>query len=197
MLIGLDFDNTIVNYSDAIVRLAKERFELPKDLPVNKVNLRDFLRSEGREGEWTEFQGELYGPGMRYADPYPGAIETMRDLSACGHRLVIISHRTKLPYAGPPYDLHASAKKWVAGRLTSQDLMGEGAVHFLETRVEKIVMIASLNCEVFVDDLPEVLSDPNFPNLTKGILFDPDDLNSDFQAKCKIRSWKELSVQLS
>ncbi len=197
MLVGLDFDNTIVNYSDAIARLAKERFELPKDLPVNKVNLRDFLRSKGREGEWTEFQGELYGPGMRYADPYPGAIETMRDFSAGGHRLVIISHRTKLPYAGHPYDLHASAMEWVTARLSSQGLFSEDAVYLLETRADKIGMIASLNCEVFVDDLPEVLSDPNFPNLTKGILFDPDDVNSDFQANCKIRSWKELSTQLS
>jgi hypothetical protein len=197
MLIGLDFDNTIVNYSDAIVRLAKERFELPKDLPVNKVNLRDFLKLEGREGEWTEFQGELYGPGMRYAEPYPGALETMRDLKACGHRLVIISHRTKFPYAGRPYDLHASAMEWVTARLSSQDLLSKDAVYFLETREDKIGMIASLNCEVFVDDLPEVLSDPKFPNLTKGILFDPDDVNSDFQANCKIRSWKELTTQLS
>jgi hypothetical protein len=197
MLIGLDFDNTIVNYSDAIARLGKERFELPKGLPVNKVNLRDFLRSEGREREWTEFQGELYGPGMRYADPYRGAIETMRNFSAGGHRLVIISHRTKLPYAGRPYDLHASAVGWVTARLSSQGLFSEDAVYFLETRADKIEMIASLNCEVFVDDLPEVLSDPNFPKSTKGILFDPDDLNSDFKAKCKIRSWKELSAQLS
>jgi hypothetical protein len=197
MLIGLDFDNTIVNYSDAIARLAKERFELPKDLPVNKVSLRDFLKSEGREGEWTEFQGELYGPGMRYAETYPGALDTMRDLKACGYRLVIISHRTKLPYAGRPYDLHASAMEWVTARLSSQHLLSKDAVYFLETRADKIGMIASLNCEVFVDDLPEVLGDPKFPNLTKGILFDPDDVNSDFQGNYKIRSWKELSTHLS
>jgi hypothetical protein len=197
MLIGLDFDNTIVNYSDAIARLGKERFELPKDLPVNKDTLRDFLRSESREGEWTEFQGELYGPGLRYAEPYPGAIESMRDLIASGHRLVIISHRTKLPYAGHPYELRASAMEWVTARLSSQGLFSEDAVYFLETRADKIEMIASWNCEVFVDDLPEVLSDPNFPKSTKGILFDPDDLKSNSQTKCKIRSWKELSAKLS
>jgi hypothetical protein len=197
MLIGLDFDNTIVNYSDAIVRLARERFDLPKDLPVNKVNLRDLLRSEGREGEWTEFQGELYGPGMRYAEPYPGALDTMRDLKACGHRLVIISHRTKLPYAGHPYDLHASAMEWVIARLSSQGHLSKDAVYFLETRADKIGMIASLNCDVFLDDLPEVFNDPSFPTSTRAILFDPDYRNADFLVNHRIRSWKQLPSQLS
>jgi hypothetical protein len=75
--------------------------------------------------------------------------------------------------------------------------MGEGAVHFLETREEKIMKIVSLKCDVFVDDLPEVLSDSNFPKGTKGILFDPVDVNSDFQAACKITSWKQLPAHLS
>jgi hypothetical protein len=197
MLIGLDFDNTIVNYSDAITRLGKERFELPKDLPVNKVNLRDFLRSEGREREWTEFQGELYGPGMRFAEPYPGAFESMRDLSACGHRLVIISHRTKFPYAGQPYDLHAYAKSWVSTRITSLGLIDEDRVYFLETRFEKIATISSLNCDVFLDDLPEVLNDSDFPNNTLGILFDPNNENTDFQRNIAIRSWTQLPAQLN
>jgi hypothetical protein len=197
MLIGLDFDNTIVSYDDAIAQLARERFELPKDLVVNKLSLRDFLRAEGREREWTEFQGELYGPGMRYAHPYPGAIDTMQKLSACGCRLVIISHRTKYPYAGPSHDLHAAAKTWVAGRLTSQDLVGEGAVHFLETRVEKIAMIASLNCDVFLDDLLEVLEAPEFPNHTRGIWFNPTNAASDFPSNRKIASWAQLPVLLS
>jgi hypothetical protein len=197
MLIGLDFDNTIVNYNEAIPQLAKERFELPKELSVNKVSLRDFLRTKKREHEWTEFQGELYGPRMSYAYPYPGAIDAMRTLMTYGHRLVIISHRTKYPYAGYQYDLHAYAEEWVATRLSPQGLFSRESVYFLETRAEKILTIATLKCDVFLDDLPEVLNDTNFPTGTKGILFDPDNLKSDFQSNCKIKSWKELSAKLS
>jgi hypothetical protein len=197
MLIGLDFDNTIVNYSDAIARLAKERLQLPEELSVNKVSVRNFLISQGREGEWTKFQGELYGPGMRFADPYPGAFETMGALNDCGHRLVIVSHRTKFPYAGYPHDLHASAKSWVSKRITSQGLMDEHSVYFLETRVDKIATISSLNCDVFLDDLPEVLNDSDFPGNTLGILFDPDNASTAVLRNVTIRSWKQLPAHLS
>jgi hypothetical protein len=197
MLIGIDFDNTIVNYSDAIARLARQRFDLPEEISVTKVSLRNFLRSQGREAEWTEFQGELYGPGMRYAEPYPCALETMRDLNALGHRLMIVSHRTKFPYAGDPHDLHASAKSWVSTRITSKGLMDEHSVYFLETRVEKIATISLLNCDVFLDDLPEVLNDPDFPHNTLGILFDPDNTSPDVVHNLTIRSWKQLPAHLS
>jgi hypothetical protein len=129
---------------------------------------------------------------MRYADPYRDALKTMHALVDSGHYLVIISHRTKHPYAGPTYDLHASAKEWVAARLTSQDLMGEGAIHLLETRAEKIATIASLNCDVFLDDLPEVLNDSSFPKSTKAILFDPDSNFPYFPTTNKINSWTQF-----
>ena len=34
-------------------------------------------------------------------------------------------------------------------------------------------MIGKLACDVFVDDLPEVLNDEHFPSLTMPVLFDP------------------------
>jgi len=173
MLIGLDFDNTIVCYDGAIARLAEELFELPPETARTKLGLRDQLRREGREPEWTAFQGELYGPGMRYAQPFEGAIETMQALAAQGHQLVIVSHRSLRPYAGPPHDLHAAARSWVRTRLQSAGLFADEAVNFLETREAKVATIAHLGCDVFLDDLPEVLGAPGFPERTAGILFDP------------------------
>ena len=80
--LGLDFDNTIVCYDAAIEVLAEEMFDLPPEVPRTKLGLRNYLRAEGREPEWTVFQGELYGPGMRHAQPFEGAIETMLQLVA-------------------------------------------------------------------------------------------------------------------
>jgi hypothetical protein len=173
MRIGLDFDNTIVCYDEAIAKLAEELFDLPAAVPRQKLPLRDYLRREGREPEWTTFQGELYGPGMRYAQPFEGALETMLHLLAMGHQLVIVSHRSARPYAGPPHDLHAAARKWISQRLQIHGLFSDGAVHFLETRDAKVAMISQLMCDVFVDDLPEVLDAPEFPARTRGILFAP------------------------
>jgi hypothetical protein len=176
MLIGLDFDNTIVCYDRAIVKLAKEIPGLPKDLPRTKLSLRDHLRATGREGEWTAFQGTLYGLGMRYADPYDGAISTMQELVAAGHQLVIVSHRSLHPYAGPQYDLHAAARNWVAERLQNNGLFQGSSVkspiNFLQTREAKIATITRLACSIFLDDLPELLEAPEFPVETVVILFD-------------------------
>jgi hypothetical protein len=178
MIIGLDFDNTIVCYDQAIIKLSQSIPGLPPSIRRTKLGLRDHLRATGREAEWTAFQGTLYGPGMELAEPFEGALETMLQLIADRHRLVIISHRSRAPYAGPPHDLHAAARSWTAKRLQSLGLFlstldHANAVNFLETREEKIAMIGKLACDVFVDDLPEVLNDEHFPFQTMPVLFDP------------------------
>ena len=173
MLIGFDFDNTIVCYDQAIFRLAEEIFDLPGDVPHTKVGLRNYLRHQGREPEWTAFQGELYGPGMRYAEPFEGAIETMTQLTTCGHEMVIVSHRSLKPYAGPSYNLHQAARQWIETCLQNHGLFTDGRIYFLETREAKIATINYLGCDVFLDDLPEVLDTPSFPIDTLGVLFNP------------------------
>ena len=203
MLIGLDFDNTIVCYNEAIALLAEELFELPADVPLTKLGLRNFLRAAAREPEWTAFQGELYGPGMRYAEPFDGAIDTMQQLSAEGHDLVIISHRSRRPYAGEPHDLHAAARGWVADRLQSAGLFGaagdEAHLLFLETRDQKLSMISQLTCDIFLDDLPEVLTAPGFPESTEAILFDPTAAPTagDQSNIAVITAWAQLPLQLA
>ena len=203
MLIGLDFDNTIVCYDQAIALLAEELLELPADVPRTKLGLRNFLRAAGREPEWTAFQGELYGPGMRFAEPFDGAIATMQQLLDEGRDLVIISHRSRRPYAGEPHDLHAAARGWVAERLQSEGLFGsigdKSAVYFLETRDQKVEMITHLGCEAFLDDLPEVLSAPGFPAAAAGILFDPAGLFVSYEESgyIWISSWVQLPDKLS
>ena len=173
MRIGLDFDNTIACYDSAIIKLAEEIFELPDLVPRTKLGVRDYLRIQEREADWTAFQGELYGPGMRYAEVYEGAIETMIQLRELGHQLFIVSHRSKTPYAGPLYDLHTAARTWLKEVVLSHGLFTDDRVFFLESRDHKIQMIRDLGCEVFLDDLPEVLESPQFPMITRGILFAP------------------------
>ena len=181
MRIGLDFDNTIVCYDAAIATLAEELLDLPPELPRTKLGLRDYLRASGREPEWTAFQGAIYGPGMAHAQPFEGAIETMQALVSKGHQLMIVSHRSRRPYAGPPHDLHTAARDWVSERLQAVGLFtgdenengDSSAVNFLETRDAKVATIVNLSCHVFVDDLPEVLEASGFPSTTAGILFSP------------------------
>ena len=195
MLIGLDFDNTIVCYDKAIARLADEFFDLPHDLPRTKLALRDFLRETNREPEWTVFQGTLYGPGMAYTEPFEQALETMQVLKPMGHSLCIVSHRSLRPFAGPAYDLHAAARSWVEQRLANSGLIANSMTHFFETRGQKIAAIRNLGCNAFLDDLPEVLENEHFPSACWTILFDPQ--RSHAQSKCqRVEHWGEVPVLL-
>lgn len=173
MIIGLDFDNTIACYDQAIARFAREMFALPAEIRPTKLGLRDYLRAVGREPEWTAFQGHLYGPGMEYAEPFPGAVDTIAALLDAGHTALIISHRSKHPYAGPKHDLHASARSWMTGKLVrgGRQLFDESQIFLNEHLADKVAMIGKLKCDVFLDDLSEVLGHADFPAGTKRLWF--------------------------
>ena len=203
MRIGLDFDNTIACYDQAIAALADELFELPEGVPRTKLGLRNFLRAADREPEWTAFQGELYGPGMRWAEPFPGAITTMQELIAEDYELFIVSHRSRRPYAGRQHDLHAAARDWVADHLQSAGLFGSvgdiSSVRFLETLEEKVRTIAQLGCRAFLDDLPQVFAASGFPPKTAAIWFDPAGASKGLESgnASPISTWSQLPAQLS
>ena len=187
MIIGLDFDNTIVCYDKAISILAEERFDLPDDLPRTKLAIRDHLRGLGREADWTRFQGELYGPGMVHAEPFENAINVIRELTALEYQLVVISHRTRFPYLGQRHDLHGYAEGWIRERVPPLF----ASVTFNETKADKIKNIRRAGCSLFVDDLPEVLADPTFPTSTRRILFAPNGVERVWKGE-RITAWRDL-----
>jgi hypothetical protein len=194
MKIGLDFDNTIVCYNQAIALLAEDFFDLPIEIPRTKLGLRDYLRAEDRESDWTAFQGELYGPGMRYAKPFEGAISTMQQLIVKGHELAIVSHRSRHPYAGPQYDLHLAAHNWITDHLSPCEIFDEQSknTYFMETLSGKLKKIADIRCDIFVDDLPAVLDSTEFPGSTLGILFDPAAIKYENPRINRIGDWPSL-----
>ena len=187
MIIGLDFDNTIVCYDKAISVLAAEHLDLPADLPRTRLAIRDHLRGLGREADWTRFQGVLYGPGMIHAEPFDDAIDVIRELTALQHELVVISHRTRFPYLGERHDLHGFAEGWIRERVPPLF----ASVAFNETKSDKIENIRRARCCLFLDDLPEVLAHPAFPDSTRRVLFAPNDFECDWRGE-QITAWRDL-----
>lgn len=196
MLIGLDFDNTIVCYDYAIAKLADEMFDLPKELPRTKISVRNFLRDSGREIEWTSFQGLLYGPGMEYAYPFDGVIEGIQILREVGHSFCIVSHRSLYPYAGTSYNLHLYARKWVTRHLVSRGIIEQDKVFLLDTLDKKVAAISDLDCQIFIDDLPEVILHKAFPQKTAAVLFDPTQMQSPISCAPTMHHWKDLQLAL-
>jgi len=113
-----------------------------------------------------------------------------------GHELFIVSHRTRHPALGPAYDLHQAARDWIARHLRHHGRPVVDAAHvYLETtREDKIRRIGELGCEVFVDDLPEVLLAQEFPPSIRRILFDPDGIHPVSHGLERVRTWSELGL---
>ena len=176
MRIGLDFDNTIVRYDALFHRIGCDLADLPADLPPSKVSVRDHLRRIGREEIWTEMQGLVYGPRMGEADLFPGVLEFMDWATRRGDELYIVSHRTQFPFLGPAFDLHQAARRFAHERLIGggRPLVAEQRIFLELTKAAKLARITELECQVFIDDLPEILLDAAFPSAALGILFDPD-----------------------
>jgi hypothetical protein len=176
MRIGLDFDNTIVSYDTLFHKVAREQGLVPSETPVNKLAVRDHLRKIGQEDRWTEMQGYVYGARMDEAEAYPDVIDFIRQARAAGHILAIVSHKTLHPFLGPQYDLHAAARGWITRHLVwdGEPLISEHQIYFELTKQEKVMRIAEFTCDVFIDDLPEILLAEGFPAMTERLLFDPD-----------------------
>lgn len=174
-MIGIDFDNTIVCYDDLFQATAAEWGILPAGPIPTKEELRDGLRQEGRNDVWTELQGHVYGPGMSAAAPFPGVLEFLERCAQSGRPVAIVSHRTRYPALGPRHDLHAFAWDWLREQgITGPSSIGlpEEQIHFEETRADKLHRIATCGCIVFIDDLPEVLTETEFPDGVERIVFD-------------------------
>lgn len=195
MLIGIDFDNTIVYYDALFHRLAVERSLVPAQLPVSKIAVRDYLRKVGNEDAWTEMQGHVYGANMDEATAYPGVLEFVALAQLKGVKTAIVSHKTKYPFLGPKYDLHHAARSWVGRHLArnSAPLISQDSVFFELTKEEKIARIAELKCDYFIDDLPEILRMPEFPTATQRILFDSEKKYGVDEGICRFESWAAIS----
>jgi hypothetical protein len=176
MRIGFDFDNTIVSYDALFHKVAREQDLVPAATPVNKLVVRDYLRKIGQEDRWTQMQGEVYGARMEEAQAYLGVIDFMRQAKNAGHTLAIVSHKTRYPFVGPQYDLHASASGWIGHYLVldGEPLIPSAQIFFELTKEEKIARIADFACDAYIDDLPEILLAEGFPTATERFLFDPE-----------------------
>jgi hypothetical protein len=198
-IIGVDFDNTIVCYDQVFHQVAVERRLIPAQLPTSKGMVRDYLRQCDREDAWTEMQGYVYGARMQDALPFPGVLRFFQCCRQQGVTVCIISHKTHHPYLGPKYDLHQAAQAWLENQgFYDPNRLGlsRGQVFFELTKQEKIARITRVGCSHFIDDLPEFLSEDDFPPGIERILFDPNGKYLSAHNFLRKSSWDEIEAWL-
>lgn len=198
MRLGLDFDNTLISYDRLFRRVALDKALIPDETPPQKNAVRDYLREQGIEEEWTRLQGEVYGSRILEAEPYPDMRSTLQELKARQVSMCIVSHKTRTPYLGEPWDLHAAARSWLqqqgffdAGGLA----WSEDQIFFELTKEAKVARILALGCTHYVDDLPEILG--MLPDSVEKILFDPGEGHRKAPRWKRMSSWRDLPALLA
>jgi hypothetical protein len=128
--IAVDIDSTLHHYWDQFAAVAKRRFgvDLPYETQVTWGVTG--LRPEQTHACVSETHTEKH---VLAAEPYPGAVETVRAWHAAGHFIQITSHRVTAAYdatarwlasIGLPYDeLHCSFDKIARCRELAIDVL--------------------------------------------------------------------------
>ena len=194
MVIGIDFDNTIVCYDGLFYRVARELNLVPAFCGKTKNEVRDYLRKSNSEDKWTELQGIVYGSRMLEAKPFPGVKNFFSRMHEKNIPLYIISHKTEFSKKGVKYNLRQSAFEWIAQNgFFDENGVGvkKDKVFFNTTRMDKIVKIKECCCTHFIDDLPEMFEEPSFPENVEKILFDKDNHFRD-SSQIRFDNWESI-----
>jgi hypothetical protein len=172
--IGLDLDNTIIDYSQSYIKVAEYL-----NLPLTKRNRKDIkkilIESPTNDLAWQEFQSILYTEGLVHGVVSPGLIHFLRYCKLNKIEVFIVSHKTEsTPKEFGSVDLRSPALRWLKDQEIVPDLIVLKNVLFCESRKTKIDLINKINCDIFVDDLEEILYDDHLSTNIRKILFSRD-----------------------
>lgn len=195
MIIGIDFDNTIIDYDVLFYKVAVEKKLVPESISQTKIAVREYLRNADLEDEWTELQGDIYGARMAESTVYPGFLDFLKLSLKNKTDLFIISHKTKYPFLGPRYDLHSSARKCIEQKgfyKSEVSSLSPEKVFFELTKKDKCERIRQCRCSYFIDDLPEIFHEPIFPLETIKVLFDSSHQHQNEVGVVNISNWFQI-----
>jgi hypothetical protein len=193
MIVGFDFDNTIISYEKLFKKIAYKKKLVPKNIKPNKNSVKEYLIKKNKEKEWTILQGEVYGRHIMDAKIHIGVKKIMELLSKNKIKFYIISHKTKFPYLGRKINLHKAAKKWINKNILKNDNSINFSIKdiFFENSIKKkISRINKLKCNIYVDDLPKILE--LLPKDIKKILFTPNHINQPKKSIITMNKWTDF-----
>ena len=198
--IGIDFDNTIISYDEVFCAAAKHRGLIDSGFVGRKREVRDAIRLlDDGELAWQRLQGHVYGKGIAGAKMFEGVEDFLRRCQAEGCSVVIVSHKTEYGHYDPDrINLRDAARDWIAakGLLDGEHGIASAHVYFEGTRAEKLARIAALSCTHFIDDLQEVLIDPDFPPAVRRILLSEDEAPDPAAPYVVCANWRDVEEQI-
>jgi hypothetical protein len=202
IVIGIDFDNTIICYDEVFHGLAVEAGLVDFESPRKQKVIREAAR-RSPEGDiaWQRLQGFAYGPRIRDATPAEGALAFLKQCCRAGIETHIISHKTRFASIDPSgTDLQWAAQSWLEHHGFFSEDTGLDSAHFHcgATRQEKVALIKRYHCTHFIDDLVETFQETEFPVGIQPILYVPGEATAPtgLPTLWMARSWVEISERI-
>jgi len=201
MKIGIDFDNTIINYSKSFTGQA-HRFGWVES---NQVKTKHQIRNSVRrllngEKKWMKLQGLVYGEFINDAHPFEGVLEFIKRCATENIEVFVVSHKTEYVEAvESKINLRGSALSWLdsKGFLDSKQTgLTKRRIFFEHPMADKIERVKNLGCTHFIDDLQEVLLDAKFPEGVKKILFTQETKQQEKDSLLVFSTWKEIEEEI-
>jgi len=195
MVVGVDFDNTIVCHDGLFFDVGRDMGLVPDGLPRSKNAVRQHVMSTFSNDAWTLLQAHVYGERLDEAPCYPGVLDFFASCRAREVPAYIVSHKTQFPAMGARCDLRRAAFDWLdrQGFFAADGIrLPYDRVFFVDTRADKLAQIARIGCTCFIDDLPDVLDEAAFPEGVRRILFDPDAVHVAWRNGMRAGSWAEI-----
>ena len=173
--IGIDLDNTLINYDSVFRAFATERGLVDAKSAGSKAAVREALRAMP-DGEiaWQRLQGVVYGKGVSQAVLFDGADAFLRRAREQGCEIFVVSHKTEFGHYDPDrVNLRHAARAWMETPGLSRRRLchSNENVLFASTRSRRRSPQSANSGSAHGDSLPEVLEDRGFPAAVTGILF--------------------------
>lgn len=197
MILGIDFDNTIINYDEIFYTEARERGLIQPSHKRDKKNIRDAIRKiPNGEIEWQKLQACVYGEGIKGAKLVEGVKSFLQACHDQKIKVYIISHKTRYSALDPKQiDLRQAAVEWMERNdfFVKKGLgLSAHQLFFESTRGEKISRIKNLQCTHFIDDLEETFLEESFPQNVEQILYRPSGGRSASENIKMFHSWDQI-----
>lgn len=196
-IVGIDFDNTLVDYDDVMHHAAVRSGFIGVDTPRSKRNIRDEIRRlPDGEMKWRKLQAFVYAEAMDEARLMEGVRDFFDLCKRAGIRIYIVSHKMEFAAADEKgINLRRVAMGWMdKQRFFDDDGLGLSRqdVYFEMTRKEKVERIKELGCTHFIDDLEETFQEISFPRDVQKFLYAPHNGNVSSRDVRVSRTWDEI-----
>lgn len=177
MKIGIDLDNTIISYDRSFSITGKKLGLIPDNWFGTKLEVKNYLKkNHNGEADWQRLQGKVYGRFLYLSELYPGIYRFLWRCKQKGFQVDIVSHKTELGHFD---EEKISLRQAALDFLLEKEIYKQNSssfinqIYFLSTKEEKIEKIKKENYSCFIDDLFDILSDPNLSKIERKFFFNP------------------------